>query len=195
MKAYCINLDKRKDKYDLFKKQTFPFEVVRFPGVDMNVPYMGCLMSHLQILEQSQERTLILEDDCKILQPWKLFYEAISQLPKDWDLLYLGANLHSQLERHSENLYRLKKGWATHGILYNEKIIQRILKDGIKEISKHKNYDSYLARVIQEEYKCFIIYPFFATQYPGYSNITNSFRGCYDFETNFYKHTHESVLY
>ena len=178
MKAYCINLAERKDRWDKFTSQPFPFDVVRFDAIKGSSD--GCLKSHLSVLSSCKDEILIMEDDCHVLQDWKVFFDAYSQLPEDWSALYLGAILHDKLERYSDNLFKLKRGWATHGILYSRKVADYILKDGYPIIRLHKNYDNYMARVIQKKFKCFIIYPLFATQYPDHSDIINAVRECAD---------------
>ena len=178
MKAYCINLPKREDRWEKFISQALPFVVTRFDAIPGGSD--GCLKSHLSVLSKCEDEILIMEDDCHILQDWRVFFYAYSQLPKDWGVLYLGAILHDKLERYSDNLFKLKQGWATHGILYSRKVADYILQDGYPIIRLQRNYDNYMARVIQKKFKCFIVYPCFTTQYPGHSDIINTMRECAD---------------
>lgn len=187
MKAYCINLAQRKERWERFISQKFPFDVMRFDAIKGGSD--GCLKSHLSILANCKDELLIMEDDCKILQDWNVFNAAYSQIPVDWDVLYLGAILHEKLERYSDNLFRVKKAWATHGILYTREVAEYILKDGFSTIRRHRNYDNYLARVIQPKFNCFIIYPLFATQFPGHSDVINAHRECADLIPNYESYT------
>lgn len=190
MKAYCINLLERNDRWDRFSAQKFPFTVSRFDAVKKPNPSHGCLLSHLTLLKRCRDKEiLIFEDDCNILLDWDIFYKAYSQLPKNWDMLYLGANVHQKLKRYSDNLYNLEGGWCTHGILYNKSIIPEIINISVNLILEDKNIDTFYARRIQPNYNCFIIYPLFATQFEGYSDIINNERKYDDLIPNFNKHT------
>jgi len=190
MKAYCINLNFRSDKWEKFTIQKYPFYVERFEAIKRNSGREGCALSHLEVMAKCEDEILIFEYDCKILQDLEIFYKAYYQLPSDWDILHLGGNVKNPLQRYSENLFILKTTWAAHGILYRRNVIDKILHDGMEMIKQYNtNIDTYLNNCIYPYYKCYLIYPFFATQFPGHSDTVNSFRHCSDFEENYIKHT------
>jgi hypothetical protein len=189
IKAYCINLDERKDRWESFITQPIGIPVERFSAVKRDKGNEGCLLSHLGVMRKCEDEVLIFEDDCKLLQPWSVFERAYRQLPKSWDALWLGANVITPLKRYSENLFRLQSGWTTHGILWKKKIIDKILTDGFDTIIKYKNFDTYLARVIQPKFNCYIIYPCFATQSTSFSDIVHYDRDYTIIESNFTKNT------
>lgn len=108
-KIYCINLDKRPDKYNLclseFKKLNI--EVERISAIDGNSIYKlglcttagayGLLLTNIRILENAilnnYSNILILEDDVLFINNfYEIFNERINSLPDDWDLFYLGGN-------------------------------------------------------------------------------------------------------
>lgn len=73
-------------------------------------PEIGCALSHIHIYEEiiseSMNNTLILEDDIKLVESnISKIYEAIEELPTDWDLLYLGTLNHYD---HAPLKYKLK---------------------------------------------------------------------------------------
>jgi len=189
MIVYCINLKERADRWGQMISQEIPFDLNRFDAIRGGSE--GCAKSHLAVMELTKdyEYVLILEDDCHFLQDWTIYYKAIDQLPYNWDALYLGSILHAPLERYSENLFRLKQGWSTHGILYRRGLMDKILSDGYNTIKKDKNLDTYMARRIQPHYNCFIIYPLFATQYAGHSDVINGMRECNDLIPNYDNYT------
>ena len=188
MKAHVINLDSRPDRLEQFKTNDFPFDVERFSGVICERGEDGCTNSHLTLLRKNRNNTpfIIFEDDCMLLEPWTTVEKAMSQLPEDWDALYLGATVRTPLSKYSDNLYRLKKGWTTHAIIYNSKrIIDYIL-------NKHNtpsgiNLDVFLNKEVQKRFNCFITYPLVATQRNSFSNISNQFVKFEEYIGNSYK--------
>ena len=198
MKAYCINLNSRPARWEWFKSQNIPFSVERFPAIYDEKGSVGCMKSHLTLLLKCEDEILIFEDDCEILQDWSIFDMAYSELPYDWDVLYLGANLHTKLEKESAHLYRLFSGWGTHGIIYRRTAVDKILSYDFNTVAIDRNIDTFIQRRIQTTMNCFIIYPCFATQKAGHSDIVNQWRAYDDLIPNFYKYTDESpenILY
>jgi len=174
MEKHLINLDKRKDKLETVTQELDRVGIknwVRFPAVETPNGRDGCRMSHLSVLNmlKDEDMFLIMEDDVKFLHPISMLRKAIRQLPKDWDMLYGGATLTKDLERYSENLYRLKGGWCTHFLLFNN---QHGIADYILNNSGDAfKVDVFYADVIQEEFNCYITYPMMVTQQEGYSDI------------------------
>ena len=173
MKAYCINLLDRPDRLVQFYSQKFPFEVERFEAIKAVPGWVGCRDSYLEILKKINEPTLIMEDDCQILKDWSLFFEAIAELPEDWDCLYLGATLNEPHLRYSEHLYYLSWAWTTHAIIWRGGRAVKFVLDCEKDIKK---IDVFLSDKIQTIFNCFIIYPLFATQRNGISNIAKGWQ-------------------
>lgn len=108
-KIYCINLDKRIDKYNecLIEFEKLNIKVERFPAIDgspifkqgMNLTAgaYGLMLTHKQIIKNvinnNYKNVLILEDDVTFINNfYEFFYNKIESLPNDWDLLYLGGN-------------------------------------------------------------------------------------------------------
>ena len=179
MKAYCINLDHRKDKWKYVQTQAplLDLELERFPGLmNRKSGHDGCRMSHMALLEKlkDQDEFMIIEDDMEICTayPIDVFNKSYSQLPADWDMFYLGATLNEDLIRYSENLYRLKYAWATQAIIYNN---QNGVVDYILENHNEPKFSVFLAKVIQEKFNCYISYPMIATQHAGRSDILRKY--------------------
>jgi len=174
MKAYCINLDSRPDKWEWVQEEAekLGLELERFSGIKRRKGHDGCKLSHMTLLRQlrDQGEFMIIEDDMEVCadDPINLMNEAYSQLPGDWDMFYLGATLNQRLDRYSENLYRLKNAWATQAIIYNN---QNGVVDYILENHNEPKYSVFLGRKVQDRFKCYITYPMIATQHAGYSDI------------------------
>ncbi len=175
-KAYVINLDRRTDRMESFRKNIFPCEVERFSAIETIDGGMGCNLSHLEILKQQHTFPfIVLEDDCVMTHPWSDVEKAMSQLPDNWDALWLGATLDTAVKRHSENLYRLKKAYCTHCIVYNtQEIVDYVLEGLPKFLNTTKGkmiIDLFYYEYVQEHFNCFITYPMMALQAEGFSDI------------------------
>lgn len=172
MKAYCINLASRADRWervqDELKKLEIP--VTRFDAIWNENGHRGCIMSHMKLLSQVKDEGIfmVVEDDIQVLGSWADIEEAISQLPPQWDMLYLGATLIKPQKRYSQNLYILEGGLTTHAIIYNN---TWGVVDYILENHNTNTVDDFMAIDVQENYECFITSPMIITQAPGYSDI------------------------
>ena len=67
----------------------------------------------------------------------------------NWDMLYLGATLNEKLERFSPHLFRLKKAWTTHAMIFNNQngVIDYILNNN----GGGRKIDVFYAEQIQEK--------------------------------------------
>jgi hypothetical protein len=76
---------------------------------------------------------LHLEDDC-IFRNLEHLDTALSELPADWDVVYLGANLvcwnngEPWPERYSDHLFRTKVAWTTHAVGFSKNAAKFILE-------------------------------------------------------------------
>lgn len=171
MRAYCINLDIRPDRWESFQRNEFPFPIERISGVVASCGEDGCTQSHLNILSQPNEFPFVIfEDDCKMIEPWDTVVLAMSQLPASWDALWLGATLRRPLVKYSRNLHVLKEAFATHAIIYNsQRMIDYILSE--HNTPSGTNLDIFLRRCVQPKFNCFITRPICATQISDWSDI------------------------
>jgi hypothetical protein len=125
--------------------------------------------------QQKEFPYIIMEDDCVMVVPWEEVEKAMEQLPSDWDALWLGGTLDAPIQRYSPNLFRLKKCYCTHAILYNSRrMIDYILREfeSFKPtITNKKIIDVFYYEKVQEQFNCYITYPMMAVQAEGYSDI------------------------
>jgi len=165
MVNYVINLNRRRDRWEVVKEHLNEqgLFVTRFPAIDNG--WKGCRDSHLSIMEKAIRGVpfAIYEDDVLFVEDMSYLSEAYSQLPPDWDCLYLGASPKQPQDRFSENLFRLYNAHTTHAIIWRRRdggAIDFILSHR-KEINK---IDDYFALVIQGLFNCFVVFPLLATQ-------------------------------
>ncbi len=189
MKAYCINLKERADRWaqvqaDLAKLQ---IPVERFEAIWDVVGHQGCIKSHVQLIRQVKHEGLfmILEDDIKLIGSMPDLFKALAQLPPDWDMLYLGATLMRPLVRYSPNLFRLQSGMTTHAIIYNN---QNRVCEYIIEHMNGAHVDVFMMQV-QKLFNCYITYPMIMTQFPGDSDTTGDWTDYEEIERTYNKYT------
>jgi hypothetical protein len=188
-RAYVINLADREDRLKEFKKQEFPFQVERFPAIRLSIGIQGCNASHRVLLsDQTQFPFIVFEDDCKIINSWDIVEKAMQELPEDWDMLFVGANLNVPLRRYSEHLFHLQKAWTTHAVIYgNKKVVEFICENMPTDTTP---IDVFYSNSVFQKFKCFVVSPIVAIQRAGHSNVVNGVR---DYEQlmidNFNKYT------
>lgn len=209
-KIYLINLDRRVDRLNRCNEMFNKFGVLdlieRFPAIEPNpleyipstpdtekikIPLYGCLLSHIAIIKKAKNEglksVLVLEDDVDFINT-EFIDRAVDQLSKrNWALFYLGANLHTPLERCDDNILKLKNGYATHAIAYNEIFYDYYL--GAFERREIDIIDVWLSRNGQENFDCFCTYPITAVQVSNHSDIHNSFADYSWMEKKFIENT------
>lgn len=123
------------------------------------------------------EKSLTAFEDDVIFRPVDHLDKALSQLPEDWDILYLGANITSMVfgidqfppVRYSDYLYRVRKAWTTHAVAYSRRIVDIIVRH--YPVNEFHMYDNWLNESILPNYKCFLINPMICWQRPGHSDL------------------------
>lgn len=179
MRTYCINLPDRKDRRQEvlpeFKK--FGIDPIFFEAVRTLNGRDGCRMSHLKLFEYlvslNNFPVMVCEDDVVFQNyPLQVLNSAFESLPWDWDALWLGATLTEHLSRYNDNLFRLRGGWTTHCIIYNNPNVLKYVLSHAEQIYK---IDVFMADYVQKYFNCFITYPMIATQRAGHSDIINKF--------------------
>lgn len=153
--------------------------VWRFDALKDIGPHQSFNKSTRQILTDflisGAETLLFLEDDV-VFRHLDHLEQALSELPPDWDIVYLGANLvcwnngEPQPERYSEHLFRVKAAWTTHCIGYNKRVIPFLLANqpGLSE----QMFDQFLSNSLQGM-KAYCVAPMVAYQRPHFSAIWN----------------------
>lgn len=114
------------------------FDALPIDGERIKGPHQSFSGSVRQILSDfyalEQDSLLFMEDDC-VFQPLEHLETALSELPSNWDIVYLGANLvcwnngEPWPERHSEHLFRVRAAWTTHCVGFNRKVVPFILEN------------------------------------------------------------------
>lgn len=145
-KIFCINLNRRPDRWQICLDEFAKFNITkfeRFAAVDDPINgNRGCTASHKALLDliikNGWKRTLVLEDDFKIVEEdfHKKFEEMLPEVPEDWDMLYLGGH-YAEPPIKRVNPHVIKHGrmftTSSYGITLK---MAKILSDGIYEVSR-----------------------------------------------------------
>lgn len=200
-KIYCINLDKRIDRWEECQKifSKFNLEVERFSAMDgskdnygLGYPYDSELagsISHTRVIEKAKElklkNVLILEDDVDFIDNLeKLFTEYVKQLPNGWDGLLFGGNHVCGGTTVTNNLMKVNRSYALHCYALNYKVfnetidymnsrIQNVIDNGKEVIKTSVAADFFMADLHRiNNWYCFR--PHLAWQRTGFSDIQNT---------------------
>ena len=200
-KVYLINLDRREDRLqecqDIISKSGLVVE--RVSAVDgsllkeeeLNRAFLdhipehtlrgahGCVMSHYNVIKQAQEEglgsILILEDDFELVRDFTgLFGSYYSQVPGDWELLYLGANHNfhkgQTLPMIKPNVGKPVKTYTTHAYAVKSSMYEKLLEIFNKDASSYPS-DIGLCKLQKELDTCYSFFPSLIAQRVGFSDI------------------------
>ena len=119
-------------------------------------------------LMNSNDGVLALFEDDVLIKQNNHFNTAISQLPSDWELCYLGANITGAIERFSDNLFKMNGAWTTHAVIYNnpKKICDQYF-------DTNHMFDDWLSTQIHPRGNTYIISPMIAWQRIHKSSLWN----------------------
>jgi hypothetical protein len=148
------------------------------PDIGPHQSFSKSVRRILTDFNESDANTLLhLEDDCTFRDLSHL-ENALGELPSDWDIVYLGANLilwnngEVAPERFSKHLFRVSCAWTTHAIGYNKKCVPFILENQ-PDVSE-RMFDNYLSDLLPR-LNAYIVAPMVAWQRPHHSLIWNKF--------------------
>jgi len=185
---YCINLDRRVDRWELVQKEFESVGVMervqRVSGVDHPDGRIGLIKSFLKIFKDVKERgvenVLIFEDDVTFMNnPIENLQKAIEQVGNiNWSLFYLGANTHEKCNIFRPNLILLRNAFSAHAVAYSNKTYNQIINkfENTNEIKSIDDInDVFFCKEIQNKRTCFLVNPIIATQRPSFSDLEKKF--------------------
>lgn len=133
--------------------------------------YIGFNKSMYNIFQSYSGSLMVFEDDVEFIESVVNVEDAFNELPEDWDLLYLGANLREPVKRYSNHLMILKNAWTTHAVGYSAKMVTWLKDNWNGDYSPPFVFDEWLRQKVQPDFKCFITDPMVCTQRGSYSDI------------------------
>lgn len=135
-------------------------------------PHQSFNLSTYQILKEfydSKDYTqLFLEDDADF-RNLHLLNQVLRELPKDFDIFYLGGNVVDENPvRISNHIFKIKGCWTTHAVVYRKPIVKYILENHPHESAEM--YDNWISTKL-DMFKAYIVAPMLAYQRPRVSAI------------------------
>lgn len=193
-KIWCINLDKRTDRWQLaqeeFEKMGILEKVERFSAIQHNDGRMGIIKSNLAIVKDAKEKgynnVLVFEDDVQFIESKETTYDvlnkAIEQIQQKpaikWSLFYLGANTNDNNKlikfKDRPNLIYLKNSYAVHAMCYSKSIYDKFIKyaEKVNAITKFNDIlDVWIAQEVQSILTCLMVNTMLCTQRNSFSDI------------------------
>jgi hypothetical protein len=180
-KVYCINLDKRTDRWESaqteFEKNGIIVERVSAIEGGAN----GLLETNKKIfqdaIENNYESILILEDDVEFIDNLQeKFSDAYPNVPQHWNMLYFGGNhVFGQPVPINDYVSVPQKTLASHAIAYKKNAYQKMLDILITNEPVDVIFSNNLIY-----FNAFLFFPHLAWQKPGHSDIMNYYVN-YDF--------------
>lgn len=184
IKTFVINLERRIDRLNELK---IPFKYEVFIATDGHTTFdknlyskfelgqLGCRDSHKRLLskiyEDGLEYCLVFEDDVELCNNFEFkLEEIIKELPKDWDIVYLGGWNLGEKKSYSDKLDIAEKVYTTHSYLIRRKFIPLLINQLDKDECKKVDV---VFSVLQKQNKCFISSPVLCWQREGFSDIEN----------------------
>jgi GR25 family glycosyltransferase involved in LPS biosynthesis len=173
MIAHVINLDHRKDKWRSSINELAPhFNLERVSAIKNEWGWLGLAQTFKKIFQECEGDVLIFEDDATFRGWATNLQDAINDLPADWDMLMLGANIKDpRIDRISKRLVRTYGAWTTHAILYSHRFAKEMA-----ELDLDVPIDEYFRTKVHPRGNSYICVPFLSFQRPSESDIEGGYK-------------------
>lgn len=196
-KIYCINLDRRPDRWGECQKifTSMNIDVERFSACDgqlLDTGYgkvyngeLGGSITHTRVLrkikEEGYNKVLILEDDIEFCEDFEFnFNKSIKDLPDDWDLFFFGGNHTGGFTPISENIGRVYRTLALHSYAVKGKSLDILYENMIRfightlccgrQLIPSVAADFYMAE-LHHNLNCYSIFPNLTWQRESFSDL------------------------
>jgi len=178
---YCLNQDSRPDRWEQAKEELSRAKmerVERFASLPADQPIKSFCLSQYAMLKSflatGKQTLLALEDDV-VFHDLGHLPTALKDLPKGWDILYLGANITGMVtgikdfppRQITPTIYQVYRAWTTHAVAYTRECAARI----VSLFNPEAMYDAWLSEVILPACNAYIVNPMVAWQRPGKSDL------------------------
>lgn len=188
-KTYCINLDRRTDRWsdvlNEFKKfninkvervSAIDGKTIKVKNTNINKSEIALILTNIQIIEKAKKQNLksilILEDDVEFTNEISNISKYFEFLPNNWDMIYLGGNHNEFIEWAkptiiNEKVLKLKHTFCTHCVGIKNTAYDIIL-DNLKHLLKQLDV---VYCDLQKILNVYSFYPMIASQKIGFSDI------------------------
>jgi glycosyl transferase family 25 len=184
-KTYCINLLKRKDRWNEFVNEMDKYSITnyeRYEAVNGDLirnktkllnGELGVLQTHYNIIKHCKKNNinsvLIMEDDVVFNEEINNISEYMKLIPENWDFIYFGGNhiYGKPPVKINEKIIKLNYTVALQCVAIKNTMYDFILQMLEK---KEKQVDAYYAE-LHKFANAYGVYPNIATQREGFSDI------------------------
>lgn len=176
---YCLNLERNTQRWADTQVQLAGVGIENCERINciesLENRYLSFNKSHYDTIKKGYETGYpfaIFEDDIIFDQSWKHIAEGCSQLPEDWDALYLGCNFCGDWEwpvRYSTHLSMLPNAWMTHAIVYSMKGAKYVIDNF--DPDTFPVFDEWLRVNMMPKGNVYLLTPMNCYQKPVYSDI------------------------
>jgi len=186
-KIFCINLDRRPDRWESVKKEFEKWgitSVERYSAIDGNTienntnilnGELGILETHYNLIKKCKDENLdtilVMEDDVYFTEKIKQIDEYMDSVPKDWDLLYFGGThvYGPPPVAINDKVVKITHTVAIHCVAIKKNIFEPLLLTAKK---RQKQIDVCYAQ-LQKSFDSYCFHPNIALQTTGFSDIQN----------------------
>jgi glycosyl transferase family 25 len=184
-KAYCINLDRRPDRWNMVQEEFTRCNVKgveRYAAIDgttlapglIKPGALGLKETFLNIIKEAKDKeyknVCIFEDDVIFCNGYQRFDEYLTSVPPNWDMIYFGVRHVWQPYKINDNILKVMHGFTTHSMVISRSMYNRI----IFELGPRNDIeiDVYLAH--QHKYiNAYSFYPNITNQRADFSDVEN----------------------
>jgi GR25 family glycosyltransferase involved in LPS biosynthesis len=187
-KIYCINLDRRSDRWIECEKKFNGMGLVveRFSACDgqlIDTGYgkvyngeLGGTISHTRVIKKAidcgYDKILVLEDDIEFNNDFLKKTEcSLSELPQDWDILFFGGNHTGGYDVITSNLIKVYQTYALQCYALNKKCLTTLYDNMIRFIGHTLTCNKQLAPSVAADFYMGKLHKFINV-YSVYPNIT-----------------------
>ncbi len=148
--------------------------------------YKQTTSDFLDLLRLKRGNNLVFfEDDFELVDGWeKILRQSWSELPGNWDMLYLGCNLTKTPQRITGNIYRVRGAWCLHAVILNNKFIDYILCN--YDINRRIVLDEWMRYEAQRKF-FYMTYPMISYQRESYSDYLDKIVNYNIFKNKYYE--------
>jgi hypothetical protein len=183
-KICCLNQDTRPDRWEQVQAEfkRFDIKAERFASIPADQPNKSFCLSQYAMLKkflQTDGQTLLALEDDVVFRNISFFDNAMKELPNNWHILYLGANITDGVFGIKENppqkisgtdrFVRVSRAWTTHAIAYRRIIVEKIVR--AYPVHTFEMYDNWLSENMLFRCNAYLVNPMVAYQRPGKSDL------------------------
>lgn len=188
---YVINLKERTDRREHIENELKKINCTNyklFEGVDgkklinttrLPVGMFGLINTYFNMYDDwkknSHDSILIIEDDCIFIDGFnEKLEDYINHVPKDWEMLYFGANHNYHMGEKTENInekcIKLNNSYSAHCVILKSYVFEEL----ISSLKTFNIENDVMMAKLQKKYNSYSSVPNLTSQIVSFSDIQNT---------------------